>query len=135
MKRLKKLDQKALKEFEKRLLIFLNLRPKLFVEFKKVKQEVENMPVSLRELPIYKEGLIEGKKKGKKEGKKEGMIKAYQNMIIKTLSLRFSSMDQDIEKKVKSIKSLKKLEQLIEKSLTATNIEEIKVLINQPKES
>lgn len=89
------------------------------------------MPVSIKELPIYKEGLIEGKK----EGKKEGMIKAYQNTIIKTLSLRFSPFDQNLEKNIKKIKSLKKLEQLVEKSLTAKDIEEIKVLINQPKES
>ena len=72
------------------------------------------------------EYLIEqGKIEGKKEGVKRGEMRAKREVVLKLLNLHFEPVPEHIIKKISSIRSLSRLDALIEKAATAKTLDEI----------
>ncbi len=72
-----KLPERERRDYLKKLLNLLTIRPKLVLSFEK---EERNMPITIdeelmKEHPWFKRGRQEGKEEGKKEGLKEGLEK------------------------------------------------------------
>ena len=65
---------------------------------------------------------------GKEIGEKQGELKAKREDILRLLRFRFNDVPPAVEKKVKSIRRLDRLDALFEKAFTAKSISEIETL-------
>ncbi len=84
LEELYRLPRRERKDYLKKLLNLLTIRPKLVLSFEK---EERNMPITIdeeliKEHPWFKRGRQEGKKEGKEEGLKEGLEKAKREDVI-----------------------------------------------------
>ena len=61
------------------------------------------------------------------QGEKQGELRAKREAVLKLMQFRFDAVPESVEKKVKSTRSINRLDALFEKALSAKNISEIKM--------
>ena len=72
------------------------------------------------------EHLIEqGIERGKAQGIKQGETRAKQEVILKMIRLRFDSVPESVTSQITRIRSLSRLDALVENVLTAQTLDEI----------
>ena len=72
-----------------------------------------------------KRGEKRGEKKGEKKGEKRGETRARREVLLRILSLKFETVPEPIVKKVSAMRSLSRLDTLIEKAATTLTLDEI----------
>jgi len=90
------------------------------------REEVEKKSQTIAE-KLIQEGMEIGEKKGEKRGEKRGSLKTKREYILKIMQIRFDSVPPSIVKKIKSMRSMKRLDVLLEKAVIANSISEIKM--------
>ena len=88
------------------------------------KQEKEGKEMAQTIAEYY---IEQGEKRGEKLGEKLGELRAKREAVLKLMQFRFDAVPQSVEKKVKSTRSINRLDALFEKALSAKNISEIKM--------
>ena len=71
--------------------------------------------------------IQQGQKRGERRGEKRGELRAKRENLLRVMRFRFDAIPESVEKKVKSIRSINRLDALFEKALSAKNISEIEV--------
>lgn len=97
------------------------------------KAEGEEMAQTMAEY-LREQGMIEGEKKGEKrgvkigekQGEKRGGIRAKREVVLKLLHIQFETIPEHLIKKISVMRSVSRLDSLIEKVATAENLDEIK---------
>ena len=69
--------------------------------------------------------IQEGEARGERRGEKRGKLKAKREDILRLLRFRFDNVPPAVEKKVKSIRRIDRLDTLFEKAAIAKSISEI----------
>jgi len=82
------------------------------------REEVEKLNQTITEKLI---------REGEERGEKRGLLKAKREDILKIMQLRFDPVPQSVVKKVKLMRSMKRLDALLEKAATANNIAELEM--------
>ena len=79
---------------------------------------------------LVQQGKVEGKAEGKIEGKAEGLqlgvIQAKREVLLKLLGHRIGDIPDTVTKKVSRIRSLVRLDSLLDQALTADTLDDIK---------
>lgn len=73
----------------------------------------------------WQEGLQEGRKEGLKEGLKEGQIQGLRKALLEQMTLRFGLVSKKVQNQVAHITSVKELEKLSRKVLSARSPKEM----------
>ena len=73
------------------------------------------------------EGREEGREKGRQEGRETGLIDGKRAALVSQLTAKFGTLDEGVTKRVESIDSLNTLDAMLERVLTATSLEEMKL--------
>lgn len=93
------------------------------------KAEGEEMAQTMAEY-LREQGMIEGEKRGvkigEKQGEKRGEIRAKREVVLKLLHIQFETIPEHLTKKISLMRSVSRLDSLIEKVATAENLDEIK---------
>lgn len=96
------------------------------------REEAEAMAQTMAEYLFeqgQKQGQILGEKRGEKRGErrgeKRGETRARREVLLRILSLKFEDIPQPIIKKVSAMRSLSRLDTLIEKAATTQTLDEI----------
>ena len=92
------------------------------IKEKRRRKEVENMSQTMAEKLIQ-----EGMEIGGKQGEKRGSLRTKREDILRLMHIKFDSVPQSIVKKVKSMRSMNRLDAIFEKVAIANNISEIKM--------
>ncbi len=86
-------------------------------------EEATKMPYVMS---IEKMAKERGYQKGLEQGRKEGIRESIRKLILTTLSMRFDQLPDEIIELILKIDRTEKLEELHEKSVTASNLDEIR---------
>jgi len=73
------------------------------------------------------ERMERSEKRGEARGKQRGILHAKREDILRILGIRFDAVPEPVVKKVKSIRSLNRLDALLEKAITAKSISEMEM--------
>ncbi len=93
-------------------------------------EEVQDMPQTIAEYFIQQgeeRGEKRGERRGEKRGEKRGELRAKREAVLKLLQLRFDSIPPSVVKKIKSIRSVDRLNALFDQAATANSISEIEI--------
>ena len=71
--------------------------------------------------------IEEGEKRGEKRGEIRGMLRAKQEDLLRLIQVRFGSVSQDVEDKIKATSDVSHLTVLFEQGLIANNIDEMEI--------
>ena len=71
------------------------------------------------------QGIERGKAQGIEQGIKQGETRAKQEVILKMIRLRFDSVPESVTSQITRIRSLSRLDALVENVLTAQTLDEI----------
>ena len=71
---------------------------------------------------LREEGRLIGLREGRQEGRQEGQIKTLQRTIIVALETRFGSVPTTLERKIKRVQDLARLQTLFAATLTTTSL-------------
>ena len=71
--------------------------------------------------------IQQGEERGEKRGEKRGVLRAKRENILKLLQLRFDSIPPPLEKKIKSVRRVDRLDVLFDQAATANSISEIEI--------
>lgn len=74
---------------------------------------------------LFEQGQKQGEKIGEKRGEKRGETRARREVLLRLLSLKFEDVPEPIRKKVSGMRSLSRLDSLIEQAATTKTLEEI----------
>ena len=74
---------------------------------------------------LFEQGQKQGQKQGQILGEKRGETRARREVLLRILSLKFDTVPETIIKKVSSMRSLSRLDSLIEKAATTQSLDEI----------
>lgn len=91
---------------------------------KKTVREVEVMAQTMAE-HLIEQGIERGKAQGIEQGIKQGETQAKQEVILKMIRLRFDSVPESVTSQITRIRSLSRLDALVENVLTAQTLDEI----------
>lgn len=64
---------------------------------------------------------------GEERGEKRGELRAKRETVLKLLQLRFESIPPSVVKKIKSVRSVDRLNALFDQAATAESISEIEI--------
>ena len=92
------------------------------IKGRKREKEGEEMAQTIVEYYIE-----QGEKQGELRGEKRGELRAKREVVLKLMRFRFDAVPESVEKKVKSTRSINRLDALFEKALSAKNISELKM--------
>ena len=81
-------------------------------------EEGQNMPQTIAEYFIQE---------GEERGEKRGELRAKREAVLKLLQLRFDSIPPSVVKKIKSVRSVDRLNALFDQAVTAESISEIEI--------
>ena len=87
--------------------------------------EVDTMAKTMADVYI-EQGKAEGIEQGKAEGIEQGEIQAKREMILKLLDIYIGSIPDTVSKKVSRIRSISRLDSLLEQVATAKTLDDIK---------
>ena len=73
---------------------------------------------------LVQKWLAQGMEKGMEKGKAEGEITRETKAILRTLTKRFHSVPQSLEKQIHAIADLERLEQLADFAFDCTSLDE-----------
>lgn len=85
-------------------------------------EEVQDMPQTIAEYFIQ-----QGEERGEKRGEERGELRAKREAVLKLLQLRFDSIPPSVVKKIKSVRSVDRLNALFDQAATAESISEIEI--------
>ena len=71
--------------------------------------------------------IQQGEERGEKRGEKRGELRAKREPVLKFLRFRFDSIPLSVEKKIKSVRSVDRLDALFDQAATAESISEIEI--------
>ena len=74
---------------------------------------------------LFEQGQKQGQILGEKRGEKRGETRARREVLLRILSLKFEDIPEPIRKKVSAMRSLSRLDTLIEKAATTQTLDEI----------
>ena len=89
-------------------------------------EEVADMTQTIAEYFIQ-EGEKRGEERGEKRGEKRGELRAKREVVLKFLRFRFDSIPSSMEKKIKSVRSVDRLDALFDQAAIAESISEIEI--------
>ena len=69
--------------------------------------------------------IQQGEERGERRGEKRGELRAKRESVLQLLQLRFDSIPPSVEKQIKSVRSVNRLNALFEQAATANSISEI----------
>ncbi len=96
------------------------------IKEKRRRKEFEEMEQTIAEY-LLKEGEQRGEKRGEQRGEKRGEIRAKRGDVLTVLQARFDSVPDPVLKKVRSMRSLSRLDDLLRKAAVAKNVDEIEI--------
>ena len=73
----------------------------------------------------FEQGKIQGIEEGRIQGFEQGRIEAKQSNVLKALHLRFDTVPASLSGEIASIRSLPRLDALLEQAVTAKTLDEI----------
>ncbi|QGG48064.1 Rpn family recombination-promoting nuclease/putative transposase [Heliorestis convoluta] len=147
LKKAKKLKRKPQKTLEAWLMYLNNLegeeleeiamenpaiKKAITIEQAFMKNKIERRIYELREKAVRDEisALAGAKEEGRAEGKAEGKAEGVQDSICKYLEARFGKASLEVQKKLRTIDDLEKLNSIINKIYKQDTIEEIRDLLS-----
>ena len=99
------------------------------------KDLVENFPVigdlvkqGIREgfQQGIQEGIQQGLQQGLQQGKIEGVIEGKQESLIKILEIRFGEIEESLKERIKSIREVEKLNNLLASAIKVADLEKFR---------
>jgi hypothetical protein len=139
--KLENLDPRERADFLAKLLTILGLRPMLKEEVLSFVREVTKMPITVRlekdlveNFPVIgdlvkqgiQEGIQQGLQQGLQKGKIEGVIEGKQESLIKILEIRFGEIEESLRERIKSIREVEKLNNLLVSVIKVKDLQEFK---------
>ena len=90
-------------------------------------QEVELTWAEKLEQKGLEKGLEEGREKGREEGREEGLLTGKRETLLRLFSAKFGAVSKATTARVEAIDSVDELDALLERVLTATSPEDMKL--------
>ena len=94
-------------------------------EVKKMGQTGAEWLMEQGEIRGERRGEIRGEKRGEERGEKRGELRAKRELLLKVVTTKFGSVSPAVSRKIKAIRSTRRLDSLLDKGLSANTIEEI----------
>jgi hypothetical protein len=91
---------------------------------------IESFGYELIKKEGYEEGLQKGMQKGLQQGLKKGMLENARQMVLEVLYEKFGPVPDDVELRVRSIRSIRRLKNLLRQAVRASTIEEFARLLS-----
>ena len=101
--------------------ILLDIVSQTLVERRQI-EEVRDMKQTIAEYYIQ-----QGEERGEKRGEKRGVLRAKREAVLKFLRFRFDSIPPAIEKKIKSVRRVDRLDAVFDQATTINSISEIEI--------
>ncbi|MGC8720166.1 MAG: hypothetical protein ACP5TY_09195, partial [Thermodesulforhabdaceae bacterium] len=76
------------------------------------------------------QGIEQGIEKGLQKGVKKGLLEGSREMVLEVLTEKFGSVPQDVERRIRSINSRRRLKDLLRQAVRASTIEEFARLLS-----
>ena len=92
---------------------------------KKQKYSIFSTEVEVMAQTMAEHLIEQGIERGKAQGIKQGETRAKQEVILKMIRLRFDSVPESVTSQITRIRSLSRLDALVENVLTAQTLDEI----------
>jgi hypothetical protein len=70
-------------------------------------------------------GEKRGEKRGEERGEKRGTLRAKREDVLQLLQIKFNTAPESAIKKIRSIRSISRLNEIFKKAATATTLDEI----------
>ena len=81
--------------------------------------------VDLEEAPMLEQTLLEWKDKIRREGRREGRVEGLREALLQLMEGRFGSLSPEIRERVEAVSSMRRLQTLLERVLTAKSPREM----------
>jgi flagellar biosynthesis/type III secretory pathway protein FliH len=78
----------------------------------------------------FQQGIQQGIEKGLQKGVKKGLLEGSREMVLEVLTEKFGSVPQDVERRIRSINSRRRLKDLLRQAVRASTIEEFARLLS-----